>query len=60
MEKVLSVTQIAILILGNFLKEKLTGKEYIHGKMEKSMMGSGTMDSNKDMVFGKVLIMIHT
>jgi hypothetical protein len=59
MVKDLKDMQMVILILESFLKEKHMVMVYIHGLMEKFMMDSGIKDLNMDMVYGKVIKMIH-
>jgi hypothetical protein len=59
MEKDLKDMQMEILILEYFSKEKHMVMVYIDGLMEKFMMVNGTRDLNMDMVYGKVIKMIH-
>jgi hypothetical protein len=42
-----------ILIKENLRREKLMGKEFTNGQMEKSMMENGKMDSSMEMGCGK-------
>lgn len=59
MEKGLKGIPMVIRTLDSSNMVRRMEKEFIHGKMEKSMMVNGIKASNKVMVFGKEQGMIH-
>ena len=52
----MSVIVMAILMKVIFKKERLMGKEFIIGQMEKSMMGNGAKELKMVMECGKVYL----